>query len=121
MAVDRREKKKRKKRQKRLKTRRRDEERALRRDKACEMAREAEEAYRLGDYRLALNKCLRAIEEIPKDDFLMGMAIQTAKICDERAMLYSLYQRCWDEGRPFPHVTDFLNLGKMAFIWKDYT
>lgn len=120
MAVDRREKKKRKKRQKRLKTRRRDEERALRRDKACEMAREAEEAYRLGDYRLALNKCLRAIEEIPKDDFLMGMAIQSAKICDERATLYSLYQRCWDEGRPFRHVNDFLNLGKMAFIRKDY-
>lgn len=113
--------KKRKKRQKKIEERRRQRERIATKERAYILAWEAEQAYYFRQYRVALAKLQKALKELPKEDFLMHLAIKAAKKCGEQEALYNLYLSCLEEDRGFLTPKEYLDLGKMAFSRKHYS
>ena len=113
MSIDRQAKQK-KKREEKRKAFRRSIDRLQQQEKLDEYEWMAQKAYEEKDYPAALNFALKCLKIKSSNPSMTRIAIQSAKLLNDQAILYTLLSRLWKEKGPFV-ADDCLFLGHVAF------
>ena len=113
MPIDRQAKQK-KKREEKRKAFRRSIDRLQQQEKLDEYEWMAQKAYEEKDYPAALNFALKCLKIKSSNPSMTRIAIQSAKLINDQAILYTLLSRLWKEKGPFV-ADDCLFLGHVAF------
>ena len=118
MAIDRRLKQK-KKREEKQKSRRLQVLRELQHEKAEDYDWEARSAFRAQDYKRTLLFAQKKLKLDPSDSRIRALAIESARILDDREVFYNLLCQAYEHGE-LTTINNCLIFAQSAYARKDY-